>query len=120
MFDANVGATTRVIDAAVAAGVGRVVYISTANTLGNTHGRVVDETFQRDLADGFLSYYDETKYRAHAAVIERIGAGAPVVIVQPGTVYGPNDHSAIGIQLEQAFRGTLPYRALEDVGVTPV
>ena len=120
MFDANVGATTRVIDAAVAAGVGRVVYISTANTLGNTHGRVVDETFQRDLADGFLSYYDETKYRAHAAVIERIGAGAPVVIVQPGTVYGPNDHSVIGIQLEQAFRGTLPYRALEDVGVTPV
>jgi dihydroflavonol-4-reductase len=120
MLDANVGATMRVIEAAVAAGVGRIVYISTANTLGNTHGRVVDETFHRDLAEGFLSYYDETKYRAHDAVVERIRTGVPVIIVQPGTVYGPNDHSAIGIQLQQAFRGTLPYRALEDVGVTPV
>src|SRR5436190_9949625 len=52
--------------------------------------------------------------------MDRINAGAPVIIIQPGTVYGPNDHSAIGIQLGQAFHGTLPCRALEDVGVTPV
>jgi dihydroflavonol-4-reductase len=120
MLDANVGATERVIDAAVAARVPRIVYVSTANTFGNTHGRVVDESFRRDLAEGFVSYYDETKFLAHQAAEERIARGAPVVIVQPGTVYGPNDHSAIGIQLEQAYRGRLPYRAVDDLGVTPV
>jgi dihydroflavonol-4-reductase len=120
MLDANVGATERVIDAAVAAGVPRIVYTSTVNAFGNTRGRVVDETYDRDVATGFVSYYDETKYLAHQAATERIRGGAPVVIVQPGTAYGPHDHSAIGIQLEQAFRGTLPYRAVDDLGVTPV
>ena len=120
MLDANVGATERVLDAAVAAGVPRIVYVSTVNAFGDTHGRVVDETYQRDIAGGFVSYYDETKFRAHQAADARIARGAPVVIVQPGTVYGPRDHSALGIQLEQAFRGKLPYRAIEDVGVTPI
>jgi dihydroflavonol-4-reductase len=120
MLDANVGATERVIDAAVAAGARRIVYVSTANTFGNTHGRVVDETYRRDVDEGFVSYYDETKFLAHRAAEKRVADGAPVVIVQPGTVYGPNDHSAVGQQLEQAFRGKLPYRSLHDLGVTPV
>jgi dihydroflavonol-4-reductase len=120
MLDANVGATQRVIDAAVAAGVTRILYVSTVNAFGNTQGQVADETYQRDLTKGFVSYYDETKYLAHEAASERIRDGAPVVIVQPGTVYGPNDHSAIGIQLEQAFRGTLPFRSVDGLGVTPV
>src|SRR4051812_39346745 len=50
MLDANVGATERVIDAAVAAGVRRIIYVSTVNIFGNTNGRVVDETYQRDVA----------------------------------------------------------------------
>ena len=59
MLDANVGATERVLDAATAAGVARIVYVSTVNVFGNTHGRIVDETYRRDPADGFVSYYDE-------------------------------------------------------------
>jgi nucleoside-diphosphate-sugar epimerase len=120
MLDANVGATERVIDAAVAANVPRIVYVSTVNVFGNTRGRIVDEAYRRDPAGGFVSYYDETKYRAHNVALARIADGAPIVIVQPGTVYGPGDHSAIGAQLEQAYHGTLRYRALGDVGITPV
>jgi nucleoside-diphosphate-sugar epimerase len=120
MLDANVGATERVLDAALAARVRRIVYVSTVNVFGNTHGRVVDETYRRDVGRGFVSYYDETKFRAHEAAEARISRGAPVVIVQPGTVFGPTDHSGLGIQLEQAFKGRLPYRAVEDVGVTPI
>jgi dihydroflavonol-4-reductase len=120
MLDANLGATQRVLDAAQAAGVPRIVYVSTVNTFGDTHGRIVDETYQRDIGRGFVSYYDETKFRAHEAAQARIARGAPLVIVQPGTVYGPNDRSALGIQLEQAFRGSLPYRALDNVGATPI
>ena len=120
MLDANVGATERVLDAAQAAGVPRIVYVSTVNTFGNTYGRIVDETYDRDVARGFVSYYDETKFRAHEAADARIARGAAVVIVQPGTVYGPRDHSALGMQMEQAFRGRLPYRAVDNVGVTPI
>jgi dihydroflavonol-4-reductase len=120
MLDANVGATERVLDAAVAAHVARIVYVSTANTFGNTKSEIVDETYRRDVRDGFVSFYDETKYRAHEAALERIANGAPVVIVLPGTVYGPGDHSDLGAQLEQAYRGTLPYRAVDDAGITPV
>jgi nucleoside-diphosphate-sugar epimerase len=117
MDDSNVGATTRVLAAAEAVGVSRIVYVSTVNALGNTHGEVVDETYRRDPGAGFLSWYDETKYRAHLVAEERIAGGTPVIIAMPGQVYGPGDHTVVGQQLEGAFRGRLPYLALTDVGL---
>ena len=120
MLDSNVGATLRVLDAAATVGLDRVIAITTVNVFGNTHGRIVDEKYRRDLADGFLSYYDETKYQAHRAIEERIGAGAPIVIAMPGATYGPRDHSSIGQQLKGAHDGTLGYRALDDVGISGV
>jgi dihydroflavonol-4-reductase len=118
MLDANVGATHRIIDATATAGAERLVYVSTVNVLGNTQGRILDERHRRDLADGFLSYYDETKYLAHRAVRERIDAGLPGVIVMPGVVYGPRDQSSIGEQLRGAHDGTLRYTALSDLGIS--
>src|ERR1700704_642945 len=47
MHETNVRGTAHVLSAAKAAGVSRVVYISTIAVFGNTHGRVVDETFRR-------------------------------------------------------------------------
>jgi nucleoside-diphosphate-sugar epimerase len=120
MLDANVGATHRIVDATATAGVERLVYVSTVNVLGNTQGRILDERHRRDLADGFLSYYDETKYLAHRAVRERIDAGLAAVIVMPGVVYGPRDHSGIGEQLRGAHDGTLGYTALTDLGISAV
>src|SRR5262245_32666018 len=117
MWDANVGTTTRVLEAAAAAGTKRIVYVSTCNAFGNTHGKVVDESYQRDPAEGFVSWYDETKYRAHEVAEQRIAGGAPIVVVMPGQVYGPRDHSAFGEQLAAAYAGKLPYLALGDVGV---
>ena len=77
MWDANVGATERVLDAAISAGIPRIVYISTVGVFGDTHGELVDETYRRDLAEGFLSWYDETKFRAHEAAEERDREGRP-------------------------------------------
>lgn len=116
MWDANVGTTERVLDAAVLAGVPRIVYISTVNAFGDTHGKVVDETYERNLDEGFLSYYDETKYRAHQAALKRIAAGAPVIVVQPSQVYGPNDHSQASEQIELAYKGKLRMTALQQLG----
>lgn len=119
MYEANVTATERVLDAAIALGIPRIVDISTVNVFGDTKGRIVDETFRRDLADGFVSYYDETKYLAHLRAEARIGAGAPIVIIQPGIVYGTGDHSGIGAQLKTAHDGTARYIAFGNLGISP-
>lgn len=120
MLAANVGATNHMLDASASAGLARLVHVSTINVFGDTHGRIVDETYRRDLGAGFLSYYDETKYLAHQAVEERIRAGAPIVIAMPGVVYGPRDHSAIGAQLQAAHDGTLAYQTLGGSGISAV
>jgi dihydroflavonol-4-reductase len=119
MYEANVAVTQRVLDAAIALRIPRIVAISTVNAFGNTHGRVADETYQRDPGEGFLSYYDETKYLAHVAAEARAEAGAPIVTVQPGTVYGRKDHSGIGAQLKAAFEGKAPYIAFGELGISP-
>lgn len=117
MWDANVGTTTRMLDAAEAAGTPRIVYVSTGNVYGNTHGATVDEAYQRNLEEGFLSWYDETKYRAHEVAEGRIAAGAPILIVLPSQVYGPGDRSDFGAQVRRAYDGILPYRALGGVRI---
>jgi len=117
MWDANVGTTTRVLDAAEAASTERIVYVSTVNVFGNTHGRTVDETYRRDLGEGFLSWYDETKYGAHEVAEQRIARGIPIVIVQPSQVYGAGDRTGFGQQLQRAHAGKLPYRAVDDVRI---
>jgi nucleoside-diphosphate-sugar epimerase len=106
MFEANVRGTERVLDAAIQAGVPRIVYVSTVNVFGNTRNEIVDESYERPGND-FLSYYDETKYEAHQVARDRIAKGGPIVIVQPGGVYGPDDHSEIGNMIDQARTGKL-------------
>jgi nucleoside-diphosphate-sugar epimerase len=115
MFDANLKGTERVLDAAIDAGVGRIVYVSTVGVFGDTKGRVVDETFERE-PTGFMSYYEETKFYAHELAKDRIGKGAPVVIVQPGGIYGPNDPSIIGTLIGMIRRFGLPFMVFPDAG----
>ncbi len=117
MWDANVGVTTRFLDAAELARTPRIVYVSTVNVFGNTRGLIVDESHRRNLGDGFLSWYDETKYGAHEVAEQRIRSRAPIVIVMPSQVYGPGDQSGFGDQLRDANRGRLRYRAVDDLGV---
>ena len=117
MWEANVGTTERVLEAAWAAKMPRVAYVSTIGIFGDTHGQEVDETYRRDPKDGFLSWYDETKFRAHEVAEAAIAVGLPLVIAQPGQVYGPGDHTQIGEMLGDAYRGTLRYVALAEVAL---
>lgn len=119
MHATNVGGTERVLDEAIAAGVARIVYVSTANAFGNTKGVVVDETYER-LPGEFVSAYDETKYLAHLVAEDRIERGAPVLIALPGVVYGPADTSQIGAQVRRAQAGTLRYVSFPTLGFNAV
>jgi nucleoside-diphosphate-sugar epimerase len=119
MYETNVRGTERVLDAAAQAGVPKIVYVSTINVFGNTRGEVVDESYRRPNGD-FLSYYDRTKYEAHQVALDRIQKGAPVVIVQPGGVYGPDDHSEIGNMIDQFRAGKLPLVPFPETGLNMV
>ena len=120
MRDSNVRGTERVLDAAADAGVDKIVYVSTINAFGNTNGQVVDESYRRDEADGYVSTYDETKYLAHRLAEERAAQGAPIVIVQPGSVYGPGDHALVGQIIDQASTGKMPAKAFPELGLNMV
>jgi len=115
MYDSNVRGTERVLDAAIAAGVPRIVYVSTVAVFGDTHGEVVDESYRRT-GDDFTSYYDETKFLAHQVAEDRIAKGAPIVVVQPGGVYGPDDHSELGNVIDQTAKGKLPAKMFPEGG----
>jgi nucleoside-diphosphate-sugar epimerase len=119
MYDANVRGTERVLDAAFQAGVGKIVYTSTINVFGNTGGKVVDESYERPAGD-YLSYYDETKFLSHNVAKERIAKGAPIVIVQPGGVYGPGDHSEVGNVIDQTRSGKLKALPFAGLGLNLV
>jgi dihydroflavonol-4-reductase len=115
MYEANVRGTERVLDAAIEAGVERIVYVSTVGVFGNTGGKVVDETYRRN-GESFLSWYEETKYKAHEVALDRIAKGAPIVIVQPGGVYGPGDHSELGNIIDQTRTGKLKMLMFPEAG----
>jgi nucleoside-diphosphate-sugar epimerase len=118
MFDSNVRGTENALDAAVASGAGRIVFISTVNVFGNTSRDVVDETYRRDTSENpFVSIYDETKWKAHEVALDRIARGAPIVIVQPGGVYGPDDHSELGNLIDQTRNGKLFALPFPDTGI---
>lgn len=117
MHEANVAGTERVLRAALEARVPKVVYVSTVGVFGNTHGEVVDESYEHP-GKHYTSYYEETKLEAHR-VAKRMATddGLPCVIVQPGGVYGPGDTSQVADLLEQFLSGRLPLMPFPELGI---
>lgn len=116
MKEANVGGTERVLGAALESKVPKVVYVSTVGVFGNTHGRIVDESYEHP-ADSFTSCYEQTKWEAHQVAKRLIGEGLPCVIVQPGGVYGPGDTSSIAQLLDQFLSGKMPLMPFPELGI---
>jgi dihydroflavonol-4-reductase len=117
MWEANVAGTERVMKAALEAKVPRIVYVSTVGVFGNTHQKVVDETYEHP-EQGFTSYYEETKLEAHKIVKRMIAEqDLPAIIVQPGGVYGPGDTSQVADLLQEFFAGKLPLLPFPELGI---
>jgi len=103
----NVFGTQNVLDLMRELAIPKGVYTSTLAVFSDTHGQLVDERFRFHAKH--LSIYDETKWRAHYEVAEpAIESGLPLVIVQPGLVFGPGDTSSLRRTLLQYLRGRLP------------
>jgi dihydroflavonol-4-reductase len=117
MWEANVAGTENAMNAALEAKVPRIVYVSTCGVFGNTHSKVVDETYEHPGKE-FTSYYEETKLEAHKIVKRMIAEQElPAIIVQPGGVYGPGDTSQVADLLEQFFAGRLPLMPFPELGI---
>jgi len=102
----NVGGTRNVLETIRELGIPKGVYTSSVAVFGNTGGALPDETYRH--AGPWLTLYDRTKWQAHYQVAEPlIRDGLPLVIVQPGLVYGPGDHSTIRRTFIQYLNGTL-------------
>jgi nucleoside-diphosphate-sugar epimerase len=103
----NVDGTRNVLEVMRELRVPKGVYTSTLAVYGDTHGRLVSESHPAE--QDFPSHYDRTKWAAHAQVaVPLVRAGLPLVIVQPGLVYGPGDTSATRRTLVQYLRRRLP------------
>ena len=115
MDAANVRGTENVLGAALRLAIPRVLYVSTVGVFGNTHGQVLDET--GPLGDGTTSWYERTKVEAHRIAERLRDQGLPLIIVQPGGVYGPGDHSQLGNVIHQFCAGKLPVMAFPELGI---
>lgn len=92
VFAVNVEGTRNVMQAALEAGVQRVVHVSMVGTLeGPSADSVVDETCPLRTSDEGSPYLD-SKVRAERLVCEMIGDGLPAVVVLPGGMIGPEDN----------------------------
>ena len=82
------------------------VYTSSLAVNSSTHGQLVDEDYQ--FHGRHISVYDWSKAEAHKVAEELMANGLPLVIVQPGLIYGPGDTSAVRTILTQFLTRTMP------------
>lgn len=95
MFEANVEGTRRVLAAARAAGVQRVVFTSSASAVGlRPDDQPADETWAFNLPPEQFPY-GYSKALAERVVSEAVQAGQDVVTVNPVIVMGPGDLNMI-------------------------
>lgn len=110
MFAANIAGTRDLMQAALAAGVERIVYTSSVATLGLVPGGVADEATPGREED-MIGPYKRSKFEAEAIVRTLVAErGLPAVIVNPSTPVGPRDlkPTPTGRLIIEAARGRVP------------
>lgn len=117
LYQANVEGTRALLTAAVAAGVGRIVYTSSVAVLGiPKDGTPGDEATPVTVSD-MIGHYKRSKFLAEEVAREFAANGAPVVIVNPSTPIGPRDvkPTPTGRVVRDAAAGKMP--AYVDTGL---
>jgi dihydroflavonol-4-reductase len=120
MYRANVEGTRALMQAALAAGVERVVYTSSVAVLGLVAEGSADETTPSTLED-MIGPYKRSKFLAEVAVRALVRErGLPAVIVNPSTPIGPGDvkPTPTGRIIVEAASGRMP--AYVDTGLNLV
>ena len=103
----NVGGAEAAVRAAARAGIGRMVYTSSAASLGEPAGTVGTEVSTH--RGSYLSVYDRSKHEGEQAVFAAAAeAGLEVVAVNPSSVQGPPRTGGNGGIIIAYLNGRLP------------
>jgi nucleoside-diphosphate-sugar epimerase len=102
----NVQGTRNVLELMKELNIPKGVYTSTLAVNSDTRGVEADENYH--FTGKHISVYDQTKAEAHGVAVKMIKEGLPLVIVQPGLVYGPGDTSSARTSLIQYLTKQLP------------
>ena len=102
----NVEGTRNVLELMTELNIPKGVYTSTLAVNSDTHGVEADENYHFN--GKHISVYDQTKAEAHDVAVKMIKDGLPLVIVQPGLVYGPGDTSSVRTSFIQYLTKRLP------------
>jgi len=123
-FALNVEGTRLVLEEALRAGVGRVVYTSSVAAIGPVRrGGVATEAHAWDAGRYAIPYVD-SKHEAETVALALADRGLPVVIVNPATLLGPGDPGRSSTVLVRRFMrrqipayvdGTLNIVGVQDV-----
>lgn len=108
LFEVNVRGSSNAVQAAADAGVRRLVYTSSAATLGEARGSHGRESSPH--RGWFLSHYERSKFEAERAVLAAAHArGLEVVVVNPASVQGPGRATGTARLLLDYLNGKLKY-----------
>jgi dihydroflavonol-4-reductase len=115
--------TRNALDAALAGNIKKVIYTSTAVTIGEKRGEVGTETTKH--RGYFLSKYERAKFEAEQIARSYLNKGVPLIIVNPASVYGQGDLKPSGRAVIDLINGRMPglfkgsnsFVYLDDVGV---
>lgn len=111
----NVQGNRNVMQAALEAGVGKVVHVSS----GVSYGASPDQPLREESRVGpHPTAYWRTKHEGDEVVWAYRGRGLPVVVLYPGGVLGAGDPNASGVWIRDLVRRRLPVRIFEDRGFT--
>jgi nucleoside-diphosphate-sugar epimerase len=102
----NVRGTRHVLELMRELKIPKGVYTSTLAVNSDTHGDVVDETYQ--FYGDHLSVYDRTKAEAHDLARGFMRQGLPLVIAQPGMIYGPGDQGPMHDVFQRHLEHRIP------------
>jgi dihydroflavonol-4-reductase len=119
MDTVNIEGTRAVVAAAGASGVRRIVYTSSAATIGEAAGEIGRETTAH--SGTFLSPYARSKYLAEIAAFSAAEAqGVDLVSVNPSSVQGPGRATGSARILIKILNATRPTLVDTDVSVVDI
>lgn len=107
----NAGGTRIICDAAIDAGVNRLVFVSTTHVFGFHPGSRVDEHATPSAPPH--AGYDASKVEAEAVLLDHAAGSLDAVIINPTAVYGPRSRYS-GRLIKLFIKGRLPVIPIPD------
>jgi dihydroflavonol-4-reductase len=111
LFKINIEGTANIVNAALNAGIDKMVYVSSVSALGRKAGDdIVNETMPWT-EENSTSNYGESKYMAELEVWRGIGEGLDAVVVNPTIILGDGDWEAGSSQIFKSAYDEFPWYA---------